>query len=157
MTSVSLINPYAPQPAVNTSGDTSLAAVQTAQPTTSTKNSNTAGQSSDQSGQGAGNGTGTGGAQLALLLKKGRSEASVQKATPESVVEAQSDSDPATEFLARQAKLKIEAQAAEEARAADRFAQKAADTKEEAAKADQPEYVMPNPLPTAPILQKNEP
>ena len=157
MTAVSLINPYAPQPAASISSDNNFAAVQITQPATSAKDSSTSGQSSDQSGQGAGNGTGTGGAQLATILKRVREETPVQKPTPESVVEAQSDSDPATEFLARQAQLKIQAQAAEEGRVAERLAQKAAETKEKTAKAAQPEYVMPNPLPTAPILQEKQP
>ncbi|MGA9253733.1 MAG: hypothetical protein WBV71_14955 [Roseobacter sp.] len=157
MTAVSLLNPYAPQPAANFSSDGNLATVQTTPPTTTAKNSGDAGQPSDQSGQGAGNGTGTGGAQLAALLKKGHGEMPMQKPTPESVVKAQSESDPATEFLARQADLKTKAQAAEATRTAERLAQKEVEIKEKAAQAAQPEYVMPNPLPTAPILQEKEP
>ena len=157
MTAVSFINPYAPQPANGTFADNSFAAVQTTQPVAGTKTGGDAGLASDQSGQGAGNGTGTGGAQLSMLLKKGRGLATPQRPTPESVVEAQSGSDPATDFLAQQAQLKIDAKAAEDARAAKRMAQQAADKATEDAKAAQPEYVMPNPLPTAPILQRDEP
>lgn len=109
--------------------------------------------SSDQSGQGAGNGTGTGGAHLASLLKRGQQQTAVQRPTPESIVEAQSGSDAATKFLARQARQQIEAKAAAEARVAERAAARAAEARAEAIKAAQPEYVMPNPLPTAPILQ----
>lgn len=156
MTAVSLMNPYAPQPVASISDENGFAAVQTTQPSTKTKDSNGAGLSSDHSGQGAGNGTGTGGAQLATLLKKQRGDMPVQRPTPESVVEAQSDSDPATAFLARQAELKIEAQAAAETRAARRAAQQTADAQEKTAEAAQPEFVMPNPLPTAPILQEKK-
>lgn len=156
MTAVSLINPYAPQPAQGPAPETGFAAVQTTPPVKDSAASNLTGGSADQSGQGAGNGTGTGGAQLGTLLKRGRDGMSVQRPTPESVVEAQSGADPATEFLKRQAQQQIEAKAAEEARVADRAAARAAEAKAEAAKAAQPEYVMPNPLPTAPILQRDD-
>lgn len=157
MTAVSLINPYAPQPATGPSADVGFAAVQTTTPVKISVSSGDAGTASDQSGQGSGNGTGTGGAQLSALLRKGQAEMSAPQATPKSIVEAQSESDPATEFLARQARLQIENKAAEEARNADRAATRAADAKAEAAQASQPEYVMPNPLPTAPILQSDDP
>lgn len=157
MTAISLINPYAPQPAVNAYDGNGLAAVQAMQPPSTAKDSNTAGQSSDQSGQGAGNGSGTGGAQLAALLKKGREVIVMQRPTPESVVEAQSESDPATEFLARLAQQKAEAQAAAKVGETDRLAKEAEDTKAEEAQAAEPDYTMPNPLPTAPILQREEP
>lgn len=156
MTAVSLINPYAPQPASGPPSDASFAAVQTATPVNSTSSSGDAGLSSDHSGHGAGNGTGTGGAQLSVLLKRGREEMPVQQPTPKSVVEAQSESDPATEFLERQARNQIEAKATEEARNAERAAARAADAKAEADRAAQPQYVMPNPLPTAPILQGDD-
>ena len=108
---------------------------------------------SDHSGQGAGNGTGTGGAQLAALLKRGREEAPAEKPTSKSIVEAQSGSDPATEFLARQARQQIEAKAADATRESDRAAARAAEAQARADKAAKPGYAMPNPLPTAPILQ----
>ena len=152
MTAVSLVNPYAPQPASGVSNDT-YTAVQATPPVGDTKNSSDAGLASDQSGQGAGNGTGTGGAQLTALLKKGRETMTVQLATPESVVEAQSDSGPTAEFLARQAQLSADAEAAEEQRMAEMAERRAADAKEAAAKAAEPEFVLPNPLPTAPILK----
>lgn len=155
MTAISLINPYAPQPAAGLSTDAGFATAQTTIPVNVSTSSNMAGGASDQSGQGAGNGTGTGGAQLAALLKRGRDDMS-QQPTPKSVIEAQSDSDPATDFLARQAQQQIEAKATEEARAADRASARAAEAKAEADKAAEPEYVMPNPLPTAPILQRND-
>ncbi|MEE4188581.1 MAG: hypothetical protein V2I76_09080 [Roseobacter sp.] len=156
MTAVSLINPYAPQPATGAAPETAFSAVQTTQPMTNSMASGDAGLASDQSGQGAGNGTGTGGAQLGALLEQRRKDMALHRPTPESVVEAQSESDPATEFLARQAQQRIEAEASEQARAADRAAQRAADAKDAAAEAAQPEYVMPNPLPTAPILKRAE-
>ena len=154
MTAVSLINPYAPQPAGAGSTEIGFAAVQTAQPVTGSNAAGNAGLASDQSGQGAGNGTGTGGAQLTALLKRGRDAMMPQRPTPESVVEAQSGSDPAAEFLARQARQQVEAKAAEEARLAARAAARAADAKAEADRAQLPQYVMPNPLPTAPILER---
>ncbi|WP_227271117.1 hypothetical protein [Roseobacter weihaiensis] len=155
MTAISLINPYAPQPAAGLSTDAGFAAAQTTVPVNVSTSSNMAGNASDQSGQGAGNGTGTGGAQLAALLKRGRDDMP-QQPTPKSVIEAQSGSHPATDFLARQAQQQIEAKAAEEARAAERAAARAAEAKADADKAAQPEYVMPNPLPTAPILQRED-
>jgi hypothetical protein len=156
MTAVSLISPYAPQPAGSPSMDATFSMAQASLPIKNTSASGDAGLASDQSGQGTGNGTGTGGAHLAVLLKRGRSEMPIQRPTPESVVEAQSGSDPATEFLKRQARQKIEAKASEEARAAERAAARAAEARIEADKAAEPEYVMPNPLPTAPILERDE-
>jgi hypothetical protein len=155
MTAVSLINPYAPQPVTGYSGEAGFAAVQTTLPVTSTGSAGNSGLASDQSGYGAGNGTGTGGAQLVALLERAREEMPPQRATPESIVEAQSESDPATEFLARQARKQIEAKAGEEARLAERAEARAAEAKAEAQKAAEPEYVMPNPLPTAPILERD--
>lgn len=156
MTAVSLINPYAPQPATGLSADAGYGAMQSVSPMAQPAAGSGAGSDAGHSGPGSGNGTGTGGAQLAALLKKGREAMPPQRPTPESVVEAQSRSDPATEFLARQARLKIEARAAEQARTADLAAKRAADAKSEADKAARPEYVMPNPLPTAPILQRED-
>lgn len=156
MSAVSLINPYAPQPVGTATAETAFAATQTAPPITASGSAGNSGLASDHSGQGAGNGTGTGGAHLAGLLKRARQDNVPQKATPESVVEAQSESDPATEFLARQARQQIEAKAAEEARIAERAAARAAEAKEAAEQAALPEYVMPNPLPTAPILKRDD-
>ncbi len=156
MTAVSLINPYAPQPASTMTADAGAAAIHVAAPIKPSDAPADTGLASDHSGQGAGNGTGTGGAQLAELLKRGRQDMQVQRATPESVVEAQSTGDPAAKFLERQARQQIDAKAAEEARLAERAADRAADAKAEAEKAAEPEYVMPNPLPTAPILQRDE-
>lgn len=156
MTAVSLINPYAPQPVSGIPTDFGYPSGQSTIPITPSAASGDAGPSSDQSGQGTGNGTGTGGAQIAELLKRGRSSIAPQRPTLKSVVEAQSESDPATEFLERQARQKIDAKATEEARVADRAAARASEAKAEADRAALPEYVMPNPLPTAPILQRDE-
>lgn len=156
MTTVSLISPYAPQPVSGPGSDLAYSATHSALPVKSTSSSNNAGLASDQSGQGTGNGTGTGGAQLGELLRRGRDEISVQRPTPSSVVQAQSDSDPATEFLARKAREQIEAKAVAVDRAEARAEARASADKAEAAKAARPEYVMPNPLPTAPILQKDD-
>ncbi|MEM1352680.1 MAG: hypothetical protein AAGF27_10055 [Pseudomonadota bacterium] len=152
MTAVSLLNPLSPQPAAGAQPEPS-AALQSTAPPTEAKTSGDAGLASDQSGQGAGNGTGTGGAQLNALLKRGRDGLGVQLATSESVVGAQSKSGPAGEFLARQAQLRFEAEAAEEQRAADRALQRAEDAKAAAAKAAEPKFIPPNPVPTAPILK----
>ena len=156
MTAVSLINPYAPQPVAPASAEPGINALQSTPPAAETATDNTAGDASDQSGQGAGNGTGTGGAQLSFLLNRARDDAQVQRATPESVIEAQSETQPAAEYLERQAELRVQARAAEEQRAADIAAAKADAAKAEAAKAAEPDYEMPNPLPTAPILQTED-
>ena len=156
MTAVSLINPYAPQPVPGTGPDTTFTAVQNTAPLRSMSQSADMGSSSDQSGAGAGNGTGTGGAQLTALLRRGRGSPPVQQPSPKSIIEAQSEADPATEFLKRQARQHIEAKAAEEARAAARAEAKATEARAEALKAAQPEYVMPTPLPTAPILERDD-
>ncbi len=154
MTAVSLINPYAPAPASSAIAESGLPATQAASPIKSSASTGDAGLASDQSGQGAGNGTGTGGAHLASLLKRGREDLKVQHPTPKSIVEAQSSNDPASEFLERQAKRQIEAKASEEARVADQAIARAEAAKAEAEASALPEYVMPNPLPTAPILQR---
>ena len=156
MTAVSLINPYAPQPAPGP-GPEGAGALASAQPVSQSGAGREAGTSSDQAGYGAGNSSGTGGAYLESLLARQRDENQTSDATPESVVEAQTSTDATAEFLERQARQQAEARAAEEARAADRAAARAAEAKEEAAAAAEPEYVMPNPLPTAPILQRDEP
>ena len=142
MTAISLINPYAPQPAQASLPDAGVPAAQITTPAQDTATNNMSGGASDQSGAGAGNGTGTGGAQLAALLQRGREEIETQKPTPKSVVEAQTTSQAADAFLTRQARLQAEVKAAE-----DRIA---------AQKADEPAYEMPNPLPTAPILKRDD-
>lgn len=156
MTAVSLINPYAPQPASAGPAGIALTPMQSTAPVTVSINSGNAGTASDQSGQGAGNGTGTGGAQLEALLKRGRSSFEFPSATSKSVVEAQSNSDPATEYLARQARLRAEAQATRDQTAADAEMAKEEKAQEDADKAALPEFRMPNPLPTAPILQQED-
>lgn len=155
MTAVSLVSPYAPQPASVTS-DAALAGAQSNMAVKASDASNSANLGSDQSGQGAGDGTGTGGAQLAMLLERGRAEMTVQSATTGSVIKAQSDSDPATEFLERQAQRQTEARATEEARNTMRAEERATEAKADSEAALAEEYVMPNPLPTAPILETDE-
>ncbi|WP_298844119.1 hypothetical protein [uncultured Roseobacter sp.] len=156
MTAVSLINPYAPQPAQGT-GPEGMSALASAQPVSQSGAGRETGTSSDQAGYGAGSNTGTGGAYLDSLLARRRDENQPSDATPESVVEAQTKTDAAAAFLDRQARQQTEARAAEEARAADRAAARADAAQEEAAAAAEPEYVMPNPLPTAPILERDQP
>ena len=153
MTAISLINPYAPQPAHPAGPDAGFATPHITPPVKETAAGRFADTASDHSGQGAGSGTGTGGAQLAALLKRGREVLAVQYPTPRSVVEAQSQAGPTTEFLERQARQRIAAKAADEARAAEQAATRAEQAEAEAAKAAEPQFVMPNPLPTAPILQ----
>ncbi|MFK7765000.1 MAG: hypothetical protein AB8B62_17185 [Roseobacter sp.] len=156
MTAVSLVSPYAPQP-VSATSDAALTGAQSNMAIKASDSSNSANLGFDHSGQGPGDGTGTGGAQLALLLERGRTEMTIQKATTGSVIEAQSDSDPATEFLERQAQRQTEARATEEARNTMRAEERAAEAKAEIDAALAEEYVMPNPLPTAPILETDEP
>jgi hypothetical protein len=151
MTSVSLINPYAPQPVGNASWASNHVTAQTLLPLASTEASAGTGFASDQSGHGAGNGTGTGGAQLAVLMQRERSETAVPRPTPESIVNAQSGSDPASQFLERQAMRQAKAEAAEQARIAQQ-----AEVRAQAARAALPQVEMPNPLPTAPILKRDE-
>ena len=154
MTAISYLNPYAPQPASTmpeasiTSGRATLPPVGAGAP------GGNPGHATDHSGYGAGNGTGTGGAHLDALLKRTRSHDGSQKPTPKSVIEAQLERDPATEFLARQARLKAEGDAAEKTRIDERAAARAAQAEAAAEKAAEPEYQMPNPLPTAPILKR---
>ena len=81
---------------------------------------------------------------------------SVQQPTSKSVIEAQSDGDPAAEYLAQVARRDAEAKAAQDARIAEQAAAQAAIADAEAKKAAEPEYVMPNPLPTAPILRRED-
>ena len=157
MTAVSLVNPYAPQPVAPTATELGYAAPQTTAPTKDTGTGNSMGNASDQSGQGAGNGTGTGGSQLTMLLGRARNGNDVtQQPTPKSVVEAQSEAEPAREFLERQAQMRAEGQAAEQKRIAEQAAAKAAEAKAAAKKAAEPAFELPNPLPTAPILQRDD-
>lgn len=152
MTAISLISPYAPQPATGTGTDPAIPLVSVAAPVPSMSNSADAGLASDQSGQGSGNGTGTGGAYLDSLLKRGRDDMQIQQPSPKSVVEAQSNSDPATVFLAQQAEKAADAKATEAARAEE----DARAAREVLKEAEKPEFKLPNPLPTAPILQREE-
>jgi len=152
MTAISFVAPYAPQPIQSAGADPTFAATQLTLPVSDAKKSTDAGLANDQSGQGAGNGTGTGGAHLVSLLNRGRDKAAIDRATPKSIVEAQSGNDPATEFLARQAQNKAEAEASRAAQEAQEAAVRAAQAKLEAAEAAKPEFKPPNPLPTAPIL-----
>ena len=156
MTAVSLISPYAPQPTQGATPDPLSAPAQTTAPVKPGATQNHAGSASDQSGQGAGSGTGTGGAQLAVLLKRGHDALKVQRPTPKSVVEAQAGTGPASEYLKRQAQRHIEAVADAESRAAREAAVRAASAKAIAQEAARAEYVMPNPIPTAPILEREE-
>ena len=156
MTSVSLIAPYAPQPASSHAVDAGTAATQNVAPLKSSDTTSDPGLASDQSGQGAGNGTGTGGAQLTELMKRSREGMPVQRATSESIFEARSNSDPAKKFLERQAQRQANAKVAQAERLAERADAQAAEAKAEAEEAAKPEYVMPNPLPTAPILERDD-
>lgn len=152
MTAVSLINPYAPQPAQDAAPQSGLPSNQTMTPVPETATGNLAGNASDQSGQGAGSWTGTGGAQITALLKNGHDKIEVQRPSPESVVDAQSSTEPAAAYLQRQEQQQRTAKADAETRAADR----AEEANAEAVAANLPEFVMPNPLPTAPILQRDD-
>lgn len=154
MTAISLLNPYAPQP-VGAAPEANVTAGQANLPVQNATKSGSAGLSSDQSGQGTGSGTGTGGAQLMALLRSARSDMMLQKPTPKSIIEAQSKSDPTTAFLARQAQLRAEGEAIEEKRVADQAEAREQAAKAEARKAAEPVFEMPNPLPTAPILERD--
>lgn len=156
MTAISFVAPYAPQPVAAAAGALNFADTQVTLPVANSSESGHTGLASDQSGQGAGNGTGTGGAQLVALLNRGRETALIDRATPESVIEAQSDSDPATEFLARQAQTKANAEAQRAAEAAQLAAAREDHAQKEAAEAAKPEFKLPNPIPTAPILELDE-
>ncbi|MFK7871267.1 MAG: hypothetical protein AB8B58_18765 [Roseobacter sp.] len=177
MTAITLVSPLAPQPALATGPETFNPGLVQALPASDTSNmSKDAGTASDQSGQGAGNGAGTGGAQVAIMLKRARAAINPQDATRQSVVEAQAEAEKPTAdapppqmerasgdaqadltaaFLQRQERQRVEARAAEEARAADVAMARAEAAQQAAEEAAQPQYVMPNPLPTAPILQSD--
>lgn len=105
---------------------------------------------------GAGNGTGTGGAQIAALLEKGRAAMDPPRASPKSIVEAQSRSDPAEAYLERLARQTVDREAAEAKKVAEDAAKAVAAARQEAAKAAEPEFKLPNPLPTAPILERDD-
>lgn len=156
MTAISFIAPYAPQPVAPASAEPKFAASSLTVPVSDTKPGGDAGLASDQSGQGAGNGTGTGGAQLAVLLNRNRADPTIERAAPRSVVEAQSDSDPATEFLARQAQARNDAKAQRAELDLRRAEERAAREDKENAEQLRPEFKPPNPIPTAPILQNED-
>lgn len=154
MTSISMIAPYAPQPAVWSGPEALANSAQIMQPLVRTASSGGAGTASDQSGAGAGNGTGTGGALTETLLRRSRDITRPAGATSRSVVEAQSKSDETAAFLADQQARKIEARIEADARldAAERSRETQEKAEADAAlKAET--FEMPNPLPTAPILQ----
>lgn len=156
MTSVSLISPYTPQPAFGTGAEAGVSPAKTVAPTNTATAGNHSGSSSDQSGMGAGNGTGTGGAQIAALLEKGRTAMDLPRASLKSIVEAQSRSDPATAYLERLARQTADRQAAQAEQVSEAAAKATEAARAEAAKAAEPEFELPNPLPTAPILQKDD-
>ncbi|WP_300010138.1 hypothetical protein [uncultured Roseobacter sp.] len=156
MSAISFNAPYAPQPVAPAQNDTQVAGVQAGQPPAKSASGNGANMASDHSGQGAGNGTGTGGAHLASLLKRGRVAMLPVEATPKSVIDAQADQPAENEYLVQQAKLRAESKALQEARDAARAADKAAAAAQAAAEAAKPEFKPPNPLPTAPILDRGD-
>lgn len=152
MSAISFIAPYAPQPVPQAQTDVLTAGAQAGKPIIDTSSGNSANMASDHSGQGTGNGTGTGGAQIAALLKKGRVAMLPVEAAPKSVVDARTEVDPASEYLAQQAELKAESKEMQAARDADRAADRAADAAR--LRAEERARAMPNPLPTAPILEQ---
>lgn len=154
MSAISFNAPYAPQPVVPSQGDPQFAGVQAGQLIASSAASNGANLASDHSGQGAGDGTGTGGAHLASLLKRGRVAMPPVEATPKSVIDAQTSDSTSTEFLAEKAQLRAESKALQEAQDIEKVAQRAA-AEAEAAQAEE-KFDLPNPLPTAPILEQDE-
>ncbi|MBW4709789.1 hypothetical protein KX928_18530 [Roseobacter sp. YSTF-M11] len=154
MSAISFIAPYAPQPVAPSQGDPQVAGLQASQPLANTSSGSNAGSTSDHSGQGAGDGTGTGGAQLATLLKRGRVAMLPVEASSKSVIDAQTR--PTIDYLAQQAQLRAESAAIQEARAAARAQERAEAMAQAAADAAKPEYDLPNPLPTAPILERDD-
>lgn len=156
MSAISFNAPYAPQPVAPAQTDAQAAALSALAPLAKSASGNSANMASDHSGQGAGNGTGTGGAQLAALLKRGRVAMPPVDASPKSVVEAQADNKVPDAFLNQQAAIRAESKALQEARDAERAAERAAAAAEAAAEAAEPEVDLPNPLPTAPILQRDD-
>lgn len=156
MSAISFNAPYAPQPVAPAQNDSLVAGGQTGQPVANSASSGGANMASDHSGQGAGNGTGTGGAHLASLLKRGRVAMPPVEAAPKSVIDAQTEGSVGIDFLVQQAQLRAESKALQEARDTERAADRAAAAAEAAAKAAEPEYELPNPLPTAPILQRDD-
>lgn len=153
MSAISLISPYAPQPvpATQEGQDAGLAV---SKPVSDAKSGGSTNMTSDHSGQGAGNGTGTGGAQIAALLKRGRVAMLPVEAAPKSIVDAQAQSGPTAEYLAQQAELKAESKELQAAREADRMAERAAEAAMR--RAEERAQAMPDPLPTAPILKRDD-
>lgn len=152
MSAISFNAPYAPQPVAPAQNDASFAGAQAGQPVANSASSGGANMASDHSGQGAGNGTGTGGAHLDALLKRGRVAMLPVEAAPKSVIDAQTEQSTEDAYLAQQAQLRAESKALQEARDAKAAADRAA-AKAEAA---EPEFDLPNPLPTAPILKRGD-
>ena len=154
MTSVSLIAPYAPQPAT-TPGANDLAGALALTPAISSTASNPrSGHTSDHSGHGTGNGTGTGGAMTGSLLDRVRHPYGPNLATPESVFEAQAKAGETAQFLAQQQAEKNRDRAA--AAALDTAQKAVTEARRRAEAEDQikaENFKMPDPLPTAPILQ----
>lgn len=156
MSAISFNAPYAPQPVAPAQYDAQNAALQggvAAAKKTSGENAN---MSSDHSGQGARDRTGAGGTHLAALLKRGRVAMPPVDASPKSVVEAQTGNKVPDAFLEQQAKLRAESKALQQAKDAERAVERAAAAAEAAAEAQEPEVDLPNPLPTAPILQEDD-
>jgi hypothetical protein len=156
MTSVSFIAPYAPQPAASALSAPVVASSVTVQAMPRSSPNNSDGKSTDHSGSGAGNGTGTGGALTGTLLER-RRQIVTTGASPKSIVEAQTKASETAAFLAgkqeEQAQIRGAAQAEALKRAETDKAQKRA---EDLALQRADQYRMPNPLPTAPILQEEQ-
>ncbi|MFK7878385.1 hypothetical protein [Roseobacter sp.] len=156
MSAISFNAPYAPQPVAASANDPQGINAQINQPIANSAANNGTNLASDHSGQGAGNGTGTGGAHLASLLKRGRVAMPPVEATPKSVIDAQTTEGTSAEFLAQKAQLRAEFKAQQNARDDAQVAERAAAAKEAAAKEQEPEFELPNPLPTAPILERDD-
>lgn len=156
MSAISFNAPYAPQPVAPAQADTQAAGSLAGQPIAQSASGSGANMASDHSGQGASDGTGTGGSQLTALLKKGRAAMLPVEAEPQSVIEAQAKESLSAEYLQRQAQLRAESSALQDARDADKAADRAAAAAEAAKKAAEPEFNLPNPLPTAPILEGSD-
>ena len=154
MTSVSLIAPYAPQPATTT-GAHAMAGTPALTPAISSTASNPrSGHTSDHSGHGTGNSTGTGSAITRSLLDRARHLYGPNKATSESVVEAQAKAGETAHFLAQQQAEKNRNRAAAAALdTAQKAIMEARIRAEAEAQIKAENFKMPDPLPTAPILQ----
>ncbi|WP_159977594.1 hypothetical protein [Roseobacter cerasinus] len=156
MSAISFNAPYAPQPVAPAQHDAQNAAFLGRVAETKKTSGENANMSSDHSGQGARDRTGTGGTHLAALLERGRVAMPPVGASPKSVVEAQTKNKVPDAFLDQQAKIRAESKALQEAQDAERAAERAAAAAEAAAEAQEPEVDLPNPLPTAPILQSDD-